>query len=186
MEFNGILNEIINNAKKDKKKIVLPESLDVRVLNACKICIEQDIADIILIGDEKLIKDTCNQNGIDIDFSKIKIENPLNSPLREKYINEFYELRKNKGISIDDARNIINDSVYFATMMVKMSDADGLVSGAVHSTADTLRPALQIIKAKNNVNTVSSFFLMETPDKTLGEYLYFQTVDLLSSQLKIN
>ena len=169
MEFNGILNEIINNAKKDKKKIVLPESLDVRVLNACKICIEQDIADIILIGDEKLIKDTCNQNGIDIDFSKIKIENPLSSPLREKYINEFYELRKNKGISIDDARNIINDSVYFATMMVKMSDADGLVSGAVHSTADTLRPALQIIKAKNNVNTVSSFFLMETPDKTLGE-----------------
>lgn len=169
MEFNGILNEIINNAKKDKKKIVLPESLDVRVLNACKICIEQDIADIILIGDEKLIKDTCNQNGIDIDFSKIKIENPLSSPLREKYINKFYELRKNKGISIDDARNIINDSVYFATMMVKMSDADGLVSGAVHSTADTLRPALQIIKAKNNVNTVSSFFLMETPDKTLGE-----------------
>ena len=169
MEFSGILNEIINNAKKDKKKIVLPESLDVRVLNACKICIEQDIADIILIGDEKLIKDTCNQNGIDIDFSKIKIENPLSSPLREKYINEFYELRKNKGISIDDARNIINDSVYFATMMVKMSDADGLVSGAVHSTADTLRPALQIIKAKNNVNTVSSFFLMETPDKTLGE-----------------
>ena len=92
MEFSGILNEIINNAKKDKKKIVLPESLDVRVLNACKICIEQDIADIILIGDEKLIKDTCNQNGIDIDFSKIKIENPLSSPLREKYINEFLSL----------------------------------------------------------------------------------------------
>lgn len=169
MEFNGILNIIIERAKGKKQRIVLPESQDVRILEAAKVCSEKDIADIILIGDRDTIISDCNKNNIALDFSKVTIENPLASNNKEKYINAFYELRKAKGISIEDATNILKDNVYFGTMMVKLNDADGLVSGAVHSTADTLRPALQIIKGKPGIKTISSFILVETENKDLGE-----------------
>lgn len=169
MEFYGVLASIVKEAKAKKRRIVLPEALDERILNATKICTDDDIADIILIGNEQEINKKCNELNIKLDFNKVKIEDPLTSINRKKYVEGFYELRKNKGIDINKAEEILKDNMYFATMMVKMSDADGLVSGATHSTADTLRPALQIIKARQGVKSVSSFFIIESNNKEIGE-----------------
>lgn len=175
MEFHGITKEIIEKAKLNKKRIVLPESSDLRILRAAEIISKQNIADIILIGSLDEIEFLCKVNKIELDLSKIKIENPLISEKRDFYINALYELRKNKGLSMIEAMGLINDNIYFATMMVKTGDADGLVSGAIHSTSDTLRPALQIIKAKEGVKNVSSFFLMDIPNCSLdsnGKYIF--------------
>ena len=175
-EFEGILSQIIEKAKKDKKKIVLPESKDVRVLKAANIVAKNDIAKIVLIGKEEEIKNICKENSIDLEDS-IEIIEIENNDKYERYVNEFYELRKNKGMTIENAREILKDEVYFATMMVKLDEADGMVSGAIHSTSDTLRPALQIIKAKENIKTVSAFFLMETPKKEFGSQGVFIFAD---------
>lgn len=175
MEFSGITKDIIERAKLNKKKIVLPESSDLRILKAADIISKEDIADIILIGSLEEIEFLCKVNSIDLDFTKVKVENPEISEKREFYTNALYELRKNKGLSIIEAMELINDNVYFATMMVKTGDADGLVSGAIHSTADTLRPALQIIKADEGIRNVSTFFLMEVPNCNLdskGLYIF--------------
>lgn len=175
MEFSGITKDIIERAKLNKKKIVLPESSDLRILKAADIISKEDIADIILIGSLEEIEFLCKVNNIDLDFTKIKVENPEISEKREFYTNALFELRKNKGLSIIEAMELINDNVYFATMMVKTGDADGLVSGAIHSTADTLRPALQIIKADEGIKNVSTFFLMEVPNCNLdskGIYIF--------------
>lgn len=175
MEFTGITKDIIERAKLNKKKIVLPESSDLRILKAADIISKEDIADIILIGSLEEIEFLCKVNSIDLDFTKIQVENPEISEKREFYTNALFELRKNKGLSIIEAMELINDNVYFATMMVKTGDADGLVSGAIHSTADTLRPALQIIKADEGIRNVSTFFLMEVPNCNLdskGIYIF--------------
>ena len=175
MEFTGITKDIIERAKLNKKKIVLPESSDLRILKAADIISKEDIADIILIGSLEEIEFLCKVNSIDLDFTKVKVENPEISEKREFYTNALFELRKNKGLSIIEAMELINDNVYFATMMVKTGDADGLVSGAIHSTADTLRPALQIIKADEGIRNVSTFFLMEVPNCNLdskGLYIF--------------
>lgn len=167
MEFEGILNDIIKNAKKLNMNIVLPEAQDIRVLKAAEYVSKNKIANIILVGDENKIRNAASNNLVDI--SGIKIEDPKISQKYIDYVNEFYELRKHKGITFEQAQDILKDEVYYATMMVKQGDADGMVSGAIHSTSDTLRPALQIVKQKEGVNTVSSFFLMETQNKNLGE-----------------
>ena len=174
MEFVGITNEIIRRAKINKKRIVLPESKDLRVLKAASYIADNDIADVILIGKLDEIEFLCKANSIDMDFNKVKVENPLISEKKDFYINAFYELRKHKGISYLEVAELMNDNVYFGVMMVKTNDADGLVSGACHSTADTLRPALQIIKAKEGVSTVSSFFIMDIPDCefSTGKYIF--------------
>lgn len=168
MEFEGIVKKIIDRAKENKKRIVLPESTDKRVLEAAYISAKENIADVILIGNEKEVKKIYNEMNIDISNVDIEIIDPKTSEKTEKYITEFYELRKNKGIDLEKARDILKDNVYFATMMVKLEDADGMVSGAIHSTADTLRPALQIVKQAENINTVSAFFLIQTHNKELG------------------
>ena len=162
----SVIDEIVEMAKKNKKTIVLPESDDMRVIEAASKITLSEIADIILIGNEEIIKSRCKEK--DIDISKTKIVDNLNYDKIDIYANELYNLRSKKGVTIDMAYEMLKDNVYFATMMVKMNDADGMVSGAAHSTADTLRPALQIIKANENVKTVSSFFLMETENKSLG------------------
>lgn len=167
MEFEGILNDIIKNAKKLNMNIVLPEAQDIRVLKAAEYVSKNKIANIILVGDENKIRNAASNNLVDI--SGMKIEDPKISQKYIDYANEFYELRKHKGITLEQAQDILKDEVYYATMMVKQGDADGMVSGAIHSTSDTLRPALQIVKQKEGVNTVSSFFLMETQNKNLGE-----------------
>lgn len=154
----SFIENIINRAKNNKKKIVLPESMDERVISAAKIVRDRNIADVILIG-----------NLTDKDLYDIEIINPENSELTEQFAVELYNLRKSKGMSIDEARNILKtDYMYFACMLVKKGYADGVVSGACHSTANTLRPALQIIKTKENVDLVSSFFLMIVPNCLFG------------------
>lgn len=165
----NIMDEIIKRAKENKKVVVLPEATDERVIKAARIVTDKDIAKIILVGDEEEIKLVASKNNIDV--SDIEIVNPLTSKYYEEFVNCFYELRKHKGMTILKAQEIIKDSVYFGVMMVKKNLADGLVSGAVHSSADTLRPALQIIKARENAGIVSSFFLMEF-DKPKYEKAY--------------
>lgn len=169
MELDGIVARMAQKVKQNLKTIVLPETEDVRVLKAASIILKEEIAKIILIGDENEIKALCQKENIDMPFSKVEIINNLTSSKSEEYANLLYELRKNKGMTIDIAKETIKDKVYFATLMVKANDADGLVSGAIHSTSDTLRPALQVIKAAEGIKNVSSFFLMETPKKQFGD-----------------
>ena len=169
MEVYGIVAEMAKKVKINKKKIVLPESEDSRVLKAAAIVAENDYADIVLIGKEEEIKKKCKDENINMPYDKIQIIDNITSSKKEMYDNMLYELRKNKGMTLEEAKKINEDKVYFATMMVKANDADGLVSGAIHSTANTLRPALQIIKAADGIKNVSSFFLMETKKKELGE-----------------
>jgi phosphate acetyltransferase len=175
VEFTGIVKEIVERAKLNKRTIVMPESSDLRVLKAADIITKENIANIILIGSLDEIEFLCKVNNINLDFSLVKVVNPLISEKRDFYIESLYNLRKNKGLSMVEAIELINNNVYFATMMVKVGDADGMVSGAIHSTSDTLRPALQIIKAKEGVKTVSSFFLMDIPNCELdskGRYIF--------------
>ena len=168
MEFSGIVAKMAEEVKKNKKKIVLPETEDLRVLRAAAIVAKGDFADIVLIGNEDEIKAECEKENINMPYDKVQIIDNLTSSKKQEYDNMLYELRKHKGMTLEDAKKVNEDKVYFATMMVKAEDADGLVSGAIHSTANTLRPALQIIKAAEGVKNVSSFFLMETPKKDLG------------------
>ena len=163
----NFIDTIKDRAKKDIKTIVLPESEDVRVLKAAEKIIKEGFAKIILVGDEEATKKIAKENNINIEGTTIV--NPITSDKYEEYVNKFYELRKNKGITIEQAKEIMLNNVYFGMMMVKCEDADGLVSGAAHSTADTLRPALQILKTAQGTKLVSAFFLMVVPDCEYGE-----------------
>ena len=166
MEYTGVTYDMIYKAKQNLKTIVLPESEDMRILKAASIAVKEKIANIILIGNKEDILSRCINNNIDI--SGIKIEDNLKSEKRNLYKEELFKLRKHKGISLDDADNLLNDKIYYATMMLKNNDADGMVCGACNSTPDTLRPALQIIKARKGLDLVSSFFIMQTPNTNLG------------------
>lgn len=162
-----ILNRLKERAKHDLKTIILPEATDIRILEATAKTLKDEFCNIILIGDEEEIKRLANENNLDI--SKAKIVNPKTSEKRLEYAETLYELRKAKGMTKQQAEEIILEPIYFGVMMVKQNDADGLVSGAVHSTADTLRPALQIIKTAPDTKLVSSFSIMVVPDCKLGE-----------------
>ncbi len=160
-EFN-----LFQRAKKDKKHIVLNESNDDRILRASEILLHQDIVNITLIGKNDDILHRANILGVDL--SKANIIDPNDSLLTDKFAHEFYNLRKSKGILLENAKDTIcHNSIYFATMMVHLNYADGLVSGAVGTTADTIRPALQIIKTKPNIDIVSSIFFMCFDTKVL-------------------
>ncbi|HAB66855.1 MAG TPA: phosphate acetyltransferase [Firmicutes bacterium] len=164
----NIIDEIKQRAKANKKRIILPESMDLRVLKAASICADENIADITLIGDEQSIKEDATKN--DIDLSKVTIINPLKHNLTDELINTFYELRKEKGMTLEEARKtLLEDYMYYACMLVHKGEADGIVSGACHSTANTLRPALQIIKTAPNSKLVSAFFLMAVPNCEYGD-----------------
>ena len=165
----NFIDTIKSRAKKDIKTIVLPETEDVRVLQAAEKIIEEDFAKIILVGDEEATKKLAKENNINIEGTTIV--DPITSDKYEEYVNKFYELRKNKGVTIEQAKEIMLNNVYFGMMMLKdeNSKADGLVSGACHSTADTLRPALQILKTAQGTKLVSAFFLMVVPDCEYGE-----------------
>lgn len=162
-----LLKIIWSLAKKDLKKIVLPEGEEERTIEAAIKINNLKLAHPILIGNEEIIKEKIkrlNNNSDDIEI--IDTKKYKNT---DKYINKFYELRKNKGITIEKAKKIVQDPLYFGTMMIKCNDADGLVSGAVHTTGDLLRPGLQIIKASKGVSVVSSFFIMGIPSSNYGE-----------------
>lgn len=165
----SFIEEIKNRAKEDKKTIILPEAEDKRVLEAASKVIKQGFAKVILLGDEKKIKEDSSKNKIDLDG--VDIINPLTSDKKEEYKQKLYELRKNKGMTLEQAEELLKEPIYFGMMMLKdeNSKADGLVSGAAHSTANTLRPALQILKTKPGTKLVSAFFVMCVPDCEYGE-----------------
>ena len=155
-------------AKQDIKTIVLPESKDIRTLEATEIVLKEGFANIILIGNPQEINELAEKNNINLNGAQIV--NPATSADFSKYANDLYELRKNKGMTLDQAKELLKtNSRYFATMMVKEGDADGFVSGASHPTSDTLRPALQILKAAPGTKLVSAFFVMVLPDKEFGD-----------------
>ena len=149
---------LFEKARDKRKCIVLPESLDERILRATEILLRRDVVDIILLGDKKEID--FKALSLDLDISKARIVDPKNSALYERFSQSFYEQRKEKGLSLIAAKDAMLHSTYFATMMVEMGYADGMVSGAVHTTQDTIRPALQIIKTKPGTDLVSSLFFM--------------------------
>lgn len=163
--MSKFLENTIARAKADKKTIVLPESMDRRTFEAAAKVLKEDIADLIIIGTPEEIEE--NSKGLDI--SKAKIVNPYTYEKTDEYLNLFVELRKNKGLTYEEAKKTaLGDYMYYACLMVKAGDADGVVSGACHSTANTLRPSLQIIKTKPGVKLVSAFFLMVVPDCEYG------------------
>ena len=162
----NFIEGIKNRAKQELKTIVLPESNDIRTLRATEMVLNEGFAHIVLVGKKDEIINLAKENSLNI--SKAKIEDPETSEETQTYAEKLYELRKNKGMTIEDAQKLVLDPVYYGMMMVKSEDADGLVSGAIHSTADTLRPALQILKTAPGTKLVSAFFLMEVPDCKYG------------------
>jgi phosphate acetyltransferase len=164
----NFLDKIIERAKKDVKTIVLPESDDERVLNAASMIMERCIADIVLVGNREAVRVRIEKLGLGKALSRVSIVDPGKSPKLAEYAGTFYEMRKHKGITPEKALEIMKDEVYFAVMMVKAGEADGMVSGAIHSTADTVRPALQILKAAPGIKMVSGFFVMVVPDCKYG------------------
>ena len=156
---------LLQRALKDKKHIVLPEGDDERVLKAAARLIDAHVVDLTLIGEKEKIKERIERYDISLDINDINIINPIESPHFQDYVNTFYELRKHKGVNLDMAKDTMTDVSYFGTMMIYKGHADGMVSGAVHTTAHTLRPALQFIKTKPGVNIVSSVFFMCLEDR---------------------
>lgn len=154
-------------AQRELKKIVLPEGDEERNLKAAEIIHNNKIAHVVLVGNEASIKENAKSFGVNI--SGIEIIDPTTSAKTAEYANAFYELRKSKGVTEEKALATVKDPVYYGTMMVKVGDADGLVSGAVHSTGDLLRPGLQIIKTAPGIKVVSSFFVMEVPNSPYGD-----------------
>lgn len=155
-------------AAKQRRKIVLPESDDVRILKAVEILQKQNLVDLILLGTEEEVQKLAKENNIVLNYDCLEIIDPITSPLRKKYAEEYYELRKHKGVNMDMAMDTLTDVSYFGTMMVHNDDAHGMVSGAAHTTQHTIRPALQIIKTAKGFNTVSSVFFMLLEDRVLA------------------
>ncbi|HOK98125.1 MAG: phosphate acetyltransferase [Bacteroidales bacterium] len=162
-----LLNRIIENAKKHGKKIVLPEGTEERTLKAADIVLQEGIAQIILIGDpveiHKLAKEKSLKN-----IEKATIVNPKFHDKKEQYIDLMVELRKNKGLTREEASQLIENPLYLATLMIKNGDADGEVAGAMNATGDVLRPAFQFVKTKPGISVVSGAFIMILKDKEFG------------------
>ncbi len=163
--MSKFLETIKERARSDKKTIVLPESMDPRTFEAAEKVLKEGIADIIIIGTPEEVAE--NSKGFDITGATII--DPFTYEKTEEYLNLFVELRKSKGLTYEEAKKTaLSDYMYYACLMVKAGDADGVVSGACHSTANTLRPSLQIIKTKPGIKLVSAFFLMVVPDCEFG------------------
>ena len=162
----GFIDTIKAKAAANKKTIVLAEGMDRRIYEAAAKCIAEDIADIVILASPEEV--AANSEGLDI--SKATVIDPKTSDKLEAYAVKLAELRAKKGVTVDQARDMMtSDYMFYACMMVKMGDADGVVSGACHSTANTLRPSLQIVKTKPGCKLVSAFFLIVVPDCEYGE-----------------
>ena len=157
--------QLVKWAKRKKKHIVLPEGNDERILKAVEKLIAQDIVFITLLGDAQEIGASIKRLGLNLDVNAIHIHNPRLSPSYDEYVETLYELRKNKNVNMEMARDMMTDVSYYGTMMVYKGHADGMVSGAVHTTQHTIRPALQFIKTKPGISVVSSIFFMCLPDR---------------------
>lgn len=161
----GFIDEIKAKAKSCKKTIVLPESEDIRTYEAAEAILKEGTANLVLIGSEEEIA----KNKGDFDITGATIVDPATYEKTDEYVATLVELRKKKGMTEEQAREILlTNYLYYGVMMVKMKDADGMVSGACHSTADTLRPCLQILKTKPGTKLVSAFFLMVVPNCDMG------------------
>ena len=163
----AIIDKIKAKAASDVRTIVLPEGEEERNVQAASKISKAGLARIIMLGDPEKVKAVAEKFGVCL--CGVEIINPATSDKAGAYAEKLYELRKAKGMTEEQAAKLVADPMYYGVMMVKMGDADGLVSGAIHSTGDLLRPALQIIKAKPGMKTVSSCFLMESPETEYGE-----------------
>ena len=163
----NFIDKIKERARKNKKRIVLPETEDVRTIQAAAKIIKEDIADLILIGDREEILQKAHNYGYNL--SKAEIVNPATFERMDKYVDALVELRKKKGMTEDKARELLqNDYLHFGVMMVKLEEADGMVAGACHATADVLRPSLQILKTAPGTELVSGMFVMVVPNCEYG------------------
>ena len=162
----SFIEQIKERAKTEIKTIVLPEATDPRILEAAQIVKNEGYAKVILIGNKEKVKKIANDKKINIEGTNII--DPSKSEKKGLYAKELYELRKAKGMTEEQAQQLVLDPVYFGMMMVKLNEADGLVSGAAHSTSDTLRPALQILKTAPGTKLVSAFFVMVVPNCEYG------------------
>jgi len=165
MKLSQLIRE---KAKKNPKIIVLPEGEEPRMIKASETIIDEGFASLILLGREESIKSKARELGIDLP-NKIKIINPKDSEKLKKYAESYYQIRKNKGVSSDEAYKLLENPLYFGALMVYHDDADGLVAGSVNATGDVFRPALQTIKTAPGINIVSSSFVMVVPDCPYGE-----------------
>ena len=164
----GFIDTIKERAKSDIKTIVLPESNDRRVLIAAAKILKEGIANVIMVGKEEKIMD--GARWLELDLSKVQIVDPETSKKFEEYANALFELRQKKGMTIEKARERLkSDYLMWGVMMVKLNDADGMVAGACHATADVLRPSLQILRTAPGVDLVSGFFILDVPNCELGE-----------------
>ena len=156
---------LVKRAKMHRKHIVLPEGSDERIIVAAARLLAMDVVDISIIGNKKQIESKVAELGLDLDFSKVQIINPIESEYYDDYVATYYELRKAKNVSMAMAKDLLEDVSYFGTMMVYKGHADGMVSGAAHTTQHTILPALQFIKTKPNCSVVSSVFFMCLEDR---------------------
>mmetsp|Transcript_30157 Transcript_30157/g.115671 ORF Transcript_30157/g.115671 Transcript_30157/m.115671 type:complete len:714 (-) Transcript_30157:1544-3685(-) len=158
-------HQFLQRAAKKQRRIVLPEGTEPRILLAAQELLRKHVADIVLLGNEQEIRSVAGANAIEINGAEII--DPNSSSRTQKYVEEFVKLRRKKGATVDMAKDALQDMNYFGTMMVQCGDADGMVSGSINTTAATVRPALQLIKTKENISIVSSVFFMCLPDKVL-------------------
>ena len=156
--MSEFLQRMKDAARADKKTIVLPEGEDLRTIEAAEKIVAEGLADLVVLGDPSQVK-----------LDGVRVIDPRTAEKHDEYAAKFAELRAKKGVTLPEAMEQMNDATYFGTMMVKMGDADGLVSGACHSTANTLRPALQILKTAPGTKLVSAFFIMCTDKEEYGE-----------------
>lgn len=165
----SFIDTIKDRARKNKKRIVLPETEDVRTIQAAAKIIKEEIADLILIGDREEILQKAHNYGYNL--SNAEIVNPIEFERMDKYVETLVELRKSKGMTEEKARGLLQkDFLHFGVMMVKMEDADGMVAGACHATADVLRPSLQILKTAPGTELVSGMFVMVVPNCDYGAH----------------
>jgi len=160
----ALLDEIKAKAKQEKKRICLPEGTEERTLKAAEIISKEGIADVILLGDEEEIKSLSSG----YDYTNVTIVDPNKDRRLSDYANQYYEMRKAKGMTEEKALETMKNTLYFAVMMIKQGEADGMVAGAINTTGNTLRPALQIIKTAPGISVVSSCFIMEVDKKEYG------------------
>ncbi|MHA7289743.1 phosphate acetyltransferase [Arthrobacter sp. MDT3-24] len=159
------LHDLIERARGQRRHVVLPEGTDVRILQAAEILHRRDVCDLTLLGPESQVRELAAANGVDL--AGINIVDPATSELRQGFAEKYTELRAHKGVDLPKALEIMQDGSYFGTMMVQLGVVDGMVSGAAHTTAHTIRPALEFVKTRDGVKIVSSVFLMLMPDRVL-------------------
>ena len=165
--MSGYIEKIKERARADVKTIVMPETNDKRIIIAAAHIIEEGIANIILVGNKEKIMD--GAGWLEVDLSKVQIVEPSSTDKLDEYVDLLYETRKSKGMTPEKAREmLLTDPLVFGVMMVKANDADGMVAGACHATADVLRPALQILKTAPGVKLVSGFFILDVPNSPFG------------------